>query len=84
MPGTLSGGKLAAQRNKERYGDDFYKKIGSMGGKKPTTGGFVQAIPCDCTVIEGKHIIRQCAGKIGGHISRRGKSIAQPEPVEAN
>ena len=25
---------------KEKYGKDFYKKIGSIGGKNGTTGGF--------------------------------------------
>lgn len=40
MAGTKKGGKQAAQTNKKRYGEDFYSRIGSKGGKKSTTGGF--------------------------------------------
>lgn len=40
MPGTRIGGKKCAETNKERYGDDFYIKIGTMGGKKSRGGGF--------------------------------------------
>ena len=38
MAGNLIGGLKAAQSNKERHGADFYKKIGSKGGKLGTTG----------------------------------------------
>lgn len=40
MAGTIEGGKNAAITNKKKYGDDFYKKIGSKGGKIGRTGGF--------------------------------------------
>lgn len=40
MSGTRAGGLKAAQTNKERKGDDFYKKIGGIGGKKSKNGGF--------------------------------------------
>ena len=40
MAGTAKGGVLAAKTNKERYGTDFYKKIGQVGGKKSRNGGF--------------------------------------------
>lgn len=40
MGGTKSGGKLAAKTVKERFGEDFYRKIGAMGGKKSKKGGF--------------------------------------------
>lgn len=40
MAGTSAGGRLAAKRNKKKYGKDFYAKIGAMGGKKSHTGGF--------------------------------------------
>ena len=40
MTGTKSGGLKAGKTNKERHGEDFYKRIGQMGGKKSTTGGF--------------------------------------------
>lgn len=42
MSGTTEGGKAAAQTNKERYGKDFYAKIGAKSneswernGRKP-------------------------------------------------
>ena len=40
MPGTINGGKSAAETNKERYGEDFYKNIGRKGGLKSRGGGF--------------------------------------------
>lgn len=40
MAGTKAGGIAAASTNKEKYGSDFYSKIGSKGGKLGTTGGF--------------------------------------------
>ena len=40
MAGTAQGGVLAAKTNKERYGKDFYKKIGQVGGQKSRNGGF--------------------------------------------
>ena len=33
MAGTVTGGKQAAQTNKELYGDDFYRIQGAKGGK---------------------------------------------------
>lgn len=32
ISGTPAGGKKAAQRNKELYGEDFYKRLGRIGG----------------------------------------------------
>jgi general stress protein YciG len=40
MSGTAKGGRLAAQKNKQKYGPDFYAKIGRMGGQRGHTGGF--------------------------------------------
>ena len=37
MSGSRVGGAKTAKTNKERYGEDFYKNIGSRGGKAPTT-----------------------------------------------
>lgn len=62
MAGTLDGGKNAAQTNKQKYGEDFYKRIGSMGGKKGRTGGF----------FANRELARE-AGAKGGRISRRKK-----------
>ena len=62
MPGTAFGGLKAAKTNKERHGDDFYKKIGSKGGRAPSTKprGFA-AHP----------ELARLAGAKGGRISRR-------------
>ena len=61
MAGTKEGGKKAALANKERYGSDFYAKIGAKGGKKGTTGGFA-----------ANRELARIAGAKGGRLSRRG------------
>jgi len=63
MAGTTQGGKNAAATNKKRHGADFYARIGAMGGKKGTTGGF----------YANRELARE-AGRIGGMKSRRTKS----------
>lgn len=68
MSGTRIGGKKAAATNKERYGDDFYEKNGSKGGKKGKTGGFY-----------ANPELARIAGAKGGRISRRGKSNGTTE-----
>lgn len=62
MAGTKEGGKLAAAKNKEKYGEDFYKNIGSIGGKNGNTGGFYT-----------NRELARIAGAKGGRISRRPK-----------
>lgn len=65
MAGTKAGGQKAAARNKSKYGPDFYAKIGAMGGKKGTTGGFY-----------ANRDLARVAGAKGGRISRRTKKSA--------
>ena len=60
MPGTKIGGMKAAKKNKEKYGDNFYRMIGSKGGQNGHTGGFA-ANPA----------LARVAGAKGGRISRR-------------
>lgn len=67
MAGTKAGGQAAALKNKEKYGEDFYKRIGSEGGKKGTTGGFYYS------KVNGLDLHIK-AGTKGGKVSRRGKS----------
>jgi general stress protein YciG len=63
MAGTKRGGAAAAKTNKAKYGKDFYARIGAMGGKLGTTGGF----------YANRDLARE-AGQKGGRVSRRGKS----------
>lgn len=75
MAGTIAGGKAAAATNKERYGVDFYAKIGATGGKRGTTGGFAYPLLCDCDYKEDLHKRAECAGSRGGKISKRTKKV---------
>jgi general stress protein YciG len=65
MAGTKAGGKAAAATNKQKYGSDFYAKIGSKGGRLGHTGGF----------FANRELARK-AGAEGGRISRRTKKTA--------
>ena len=60
MAGTVSGGKAAARTNIKKYGEDFYIRIGSIGGKKGHTGGFF-----------ANRELARIAGAKGGKISKR-------------
>jgi general stress protein YciG len=62
MAGTKAGGQAAAQTNKNKYGSDFYAKIGAKGGKQGRTGGFY-----------ANRELARIAGARGGRISRRTK-----------
>ena len=55
ISGSISGGKRAAQTNKEKHGEDFYKRIGASGGRKSRGGGFT-----------GRPDLAQAAGTKGG------------------
>ena len=65
MAGTVAGGRAAAATNKQRYGNDFYAKIGAIGGRKGTTGGFF-----------ANRELARIAGAKGGRISKRVKKVA--------
>lgn len=65
MSGTRQGGLKAAKTNKDRYGSEFYKKIGKVGGKKSTTGGFA-----------ANPELARIAGRKGGKASKRRKLVA--------
>ncbi len=68
MSGSITGGKLAAKTNKERYGADFYREIGSIGGSrtdtKPKWFAYARANGLTWHVE---------AGRKGGKISKRSK-----------
>lgn len=60
MAGTRAGGLKTAQIIKEKYGEDFYKLQGSIGGKLGRTGGFY-----------ANRELAKTAGAKGGKISKR-------------
>ena len=64
MAGTKLGGQKAAAKNLQRE-PDFYKRIGAIGGKRGTTGGFA-----------ANPELARIAGAKGGRISRRRKVTA--------
>lgn len=63
MAGTKAGGLKTAATNKLKYGEDFYSKIGRIGGSNGTTGGFA-----------ANRELARIAGQKGGRKSRRGPS----------
>ena len=69
--GTKEGGRKASITNRARYGEDWYKKIGSIGGSKcrPETRAFA---------VDPE--LARRAGAKGGRISRRGP--AKPKHIE--
>lgn len=73
MSGTKAGGKRAAATNKARHGSDYYKRIGSIGGKLGRTGGFA-----------ANPELARIAGKKGGRISRRPKKIPTAPPRDTS
>lgn len=60
MAGTKQGGKNAAATNKSKYGEDFYQRIGAIGGRNGTTGGFA-----------ANPELASWAGRKGGKASRK-------------
>jgi len=60
MAGTKEGGRKAAETNKKKFGEDYYKNIGAVGGKNGRTGGFY-----------ANRKLASIAGAKGGRISRR-------------
>lgn len=63
MAGTKSGGQKAAETNRKKYGDEFYRNIGRKGGKNGHTGGFA-----------ANPELAKIAGAKGGRVSKRGKA----------
>lgn len=60
MSATREGGLKAAETNKERYGSDYYKKLGRAGGQAQVPKG---------VAINGR---AKELGGIGGKLSKRG------------
>ncbi len=66
MAGTIEGGHKARNTIKERYGEDFYRKIGQKGGSVCVPKGFAL-----------NHKLASLAGRKGGSISRRLTTLAE-------
>lgn len=60
MAGTKAGGKAAAKTNKAKYGEDYYSRMGYLGGKSRVPKGFSM----------NRELARTVGAK-GGRISRR-------------
>lgn len=71
MSGTKAGGAKTRQTNYMRHGKDFYARIGKIGGKIGTTGGFASN-KVDKDGLTGPERAR-VAGRKGGLISKRGR-----------
>lgn len=69
MSGTKAGGAKASATNKVKYGTDFYKRIGAIGGKKGNTGGFASDV-VGKDGLTGRERASK-VGVIGGQKSRR-------------
>lgn len=74
MAGTKLGGLKAAKKNLEND-PNFYRRIGAIGGRNGTTGGFAADVDCNCSRYPYAHFKRNCAGAKGGTISRRRKAV---------
>jgi hypothetical protein len=71
MPGTTAGGAKCAKTNKEKYGEDYYKRIGQLGGRQGRTGGFASGKIGEDGLTGKQRAVK--AGAKGGSISRRNK-----------
>lgn len=65
MSGTKAGGLKARETNRLLHGEDFYKRIGKIGGSKLGVKKGFAIMPREKVVM---------AGRKGGSISRRGKA----------
>lgn len=78
MTGTIDGGKKAAITNSDKYGADFYARVGALGGKaKNPLKGFGTDKRTLRERMMGMPKLAAVAGKKGGTISKRGKSVEQ-------
>lgn len=67
MAGTKLGGLRCAETNKKRYGEDYYKRIGTKGGSVKSPRKLKAGFGSDPELA-------RLAGAKGGRISKRGAS----------
>lgn len=65
MAQSKLGGLKAAKTNKRKYGRNYYRRIGKLGGKKGTTGGF------HYMMINNRDRLKEISSA-GGSVQRRG------------
>lgn len=70
MSATKEGGIKAAKTNKDKYGQDFYQRIGQIGGRRSRNGGYASNL-VGRDGLTGRERARR-DGKVGGEISKRG------------
>ena len=63
-PRRVAGGKKASKANKAEHGEDFYKKIGAMGGKSGKAQGTIKGFGLSSERA-------RLAGAMGGRKSRK-------------
>ncbi len=74
MAQTKEGAIKARETMKRKFGDDFYKRIGSMGGQvKSPNKGFGTDSRSRFDKLMGKPKLAVLAGRKGGSVSRRSK-----------
>ena len=74
MSGTKAGGMKSKLTNQKQFGEDFYKKIGSLGGRKAGVKKGFAANPA----------LAKIAGAKGGRKSRRTAEPAKPKEYYYN
>jgi uncharacterized protein len=72
VSGSIEGGFKAYETNKQRYGADYMRRIGAIGGRRGHSGGFASdTVGADGLTGKERASI---AGAKGGRISRRTKA----------
>lgn len=66
MANTKAGGRKTGETNKAKYGPDFYRKIGAMGGKKTHESGKLAEVN-----FAANRERARIAGAKGGAVSKR-------------
>ena len=72
MAGTKAGGQRAAETTKRLHGEDFYARIGRIGGLNGHTGGFAS----------NPELAREAGRKGGLKSSRRGIKNGQDKTTK--
>lgn len=80
MSGTEQGGLKCAKKIKEKYGADFYSRIGRKGGKNGHTGGFA-SLEVGSDGLTGYERAR-IAGRKGGSMPKHRKKKKEPKFIE--